>query len=275
MRTAARIIAALGVAAALVAAMACGDGQADSDDLKTVTGLVQAQAEAMASGAAQQSSGAASGIWVTGQASVSVEPDLVLLTVGVETTARTVAEARAEAAGAMDAIVRSVMANGLREQDVQTQSFNIWPQYEYPEVLEGDVLTRRQVLVGYTVSNSARIRIRDVDSVGTIIDDVAEAGGDATRINGIDFSIDDPASFMTGLREEAVQDAIAKAEHLASLAGVALGDLIFVGEIGAGPSPMAGFVQEAAMARAFNQASPISGGELSLSLTVQAAFSIR
>ena len=274
MPTLARIAAALGTVTLLAAGIACGNGQDASDDLETVTGLVRAQTEAMASGAAQQATGYGSGIWVTGQATISVEPDLVLLTVGVETTGGTVAEARAEAATAMDAIVQSVKANGLSDQDVQTQSFNIWPQYEYPEVLSGDVVTRKQVLVGYTVSNSARIKIRDVDSVGTIIDDVTDAGGDATRINDIRFSIEDPEAFMSDLREEAVMDAMAKAEHLATLAGVTLGDLIFVGEAGPGAYPIAEVYQEAAMLRAFDAPSPISGGELSLGLTIQAAFDI-
>ena len=120
-------------------------------------------------------------------------------------TADTVAEARAEAAGAMDAVVRAVKAHGLEDQDVQTRSFNIWPQYEYPEVTSGGTRTRRQVLVGYTVSNMAGIKIRDVDAVGAIIDDVAEAGGDKTRIDGVNFSVEDPEPFMAQLRQEAVR----------------------------------------------------------------------
>ena len=188
---------------------------------------------------AAQAPSSGSGIWVSGHARVTVEPDLVLLTVGVEATrvrrhhrrrrrpcgTPSVAEARAEAAGAMDAVVRAVKAHGLEDQDVQTRSFNIWPQYEYPEVASGGTRTRRQVLVGYTVSNMAGIKIRDVDAFGAIIDDVAEAGGDKTRIDGVNFSVEDPEPFMAQLRQEAVRDAVAKADHFASLTGVAVGDL--------------------------------------------------
>ena len=176
----------------------------------------------------------------------------------------------------MDAIIQAVRARGLEDKDVQTQSFNIWPQYEYPEVTSGGSSTRKQVLVGYTVNNTARIKIRNVDDVGAIIDDVADAGGDVTRINGINFSIEDPKPFMTQLREEAVKDAIAKAEHFATLTGVAVGDLVFIGEVGAGTPAVRDFSEDAMMMAAtavYNTS--VSGGELELSLNVQAAFSIQ
>ena len=56
----------------------------------------------------------------------------------------------------------------------------------------------------------------------------------ATRIIGIDFSIEDPTPFMSQLRHDAVRDALARAEHLAELTGIAVGDLIFIGEVGQG-----------------------------------------
>lgn len=270
-----RIALIVGASVLLAAAAACGGGK-ETSEVKGGDVAVQKQPDVLAAAAALKASGPGSGIWVTGQSSVTVEPDLVLLTVGVETSGETVAQARAEAAGAMDAITEAVKARGLSEQDVQTQSFNIWPQYEYPEVTSGEVTTRRQVLVGYTVNNAARIKIRDVEAVGEIIDDVAAAGGDSTRISGIDFSIEDPTPFMSQLREDAVRDALAKAEHLAGLTGVAVGDLVFIGEVGAGAPLSGGFESEALMARAsFDQATSISAGELRLSLNVQAAFSIR
>ena len=193
-----RLFTILGIIALLVLGLACANEGATANP-ETVD-IAASGAEMAATNTREPASG--SGIWVNGQATVTVEPDLVLLNIGVEAVAETVAEARAEAAEAMDAIVSAVKAHGLEDQDVQTQSFNIWPQYEYPEVTSGGTRTRKQVLVGYTVSNSARIKIRDVDAVGTIIDAVAEAGGDATRIDGINFSIEDPKPFMTQLRRK-------------------------------------------------------------------------
>ena len=214
------------------------------------------------------------GIQVTGQASVNVEPDLALVSVGVETMGETVAEARAAAAEAMDAIVGAVKAHGLEDKDIQTQSFNIWPRYEYPEVISSGTITNKQVLVGYTVSNIASIKVRNVDGVGAVIDGVAEAGGDATRINGIDFTIEDSEPFMAQLREEAVADARAKAERLASLSGVEVGDLVYIGEGGFMVPQPGGYFRESALMMADAASTSISGGELELRLSVQAVYAI-
>ncbi len=216
------------------------------------------------------------GIWVTGQGTITLEPDLVLLNIGVETMADTVAIARGDAAKAMAAIVDAVKARGLEDRDIHTVSFNIWPRYEYPEILVDGSRVRRQTLVGYTVSNTASIKIRDLDAVGEIIDDVTAAGGDPTRINGINFTIENPNLFMEQLRADAVNDAIAKAEQFAELTGVSVGSLVFISEIGGGSPVVQNFGADDGfmIAKAESVSSPISGGELELKLGVQAVFGI-
>ena len=216
------------------------------------------------------------GIWVTGQGTITLEPDLVLLNIGVESMAETVAIARGAAADAMAAIVVAVKARGLEDRDIQTVSFNIWPRYEYPEVLIDGNRVRKQLLVGYTVSNTASIKIRDLEAVGEIIDEVTEAGGDLTRINGINFTIEDTSGYMDQLRTEGVNDAIAKAEQFASLTGVSVGSLVFISETSGG-SPVVqnfGAADGFMMARAESAPTSISGGELELRLGVQAVFGI-
>ena len=216
------------------------------------------------------------GIWVTGQGTITLEPDLVLLNIGVETMADTVAIARGDAAEAMAAIVNAVKARGLEDTDIQTVSFNIWPRYEYPEVLVDGSRTRKQTLVGYTVSNTASIKVRDIDAVGEIIDDVTAAGGDSTRINGINFTIEDTSGYMEQLREDAVNDAIAMAEQFADLTGVIVGGLVFISETGGGSLAVQNFGADDRfmIARAESVSTSISGGELELKLGVQAVFGI-
>lgn len=218
-----------------------------------------------------------SGIWVTGRGSVTVDPDLVMLNITVETTAKTVSKARNQVADAMDNVLVTLRRYSLEDKDIQTQSFNIWPQYEYPEVTIRGTKTRRQTLVGYKVNNTARIKIRDLESVGKIIDDVSNAGGDVARINGIDFTIENPDSFMDKLREQAVKDAMSKAEQFAVLTGVSVGYLVYISEIGSGVPVTKNFSESGAFAaRAAMDVSTtsIAGGELELSLSVQAVFSI-
>lgn len=212
------------------------------------------------------------GMRVTGEGSISVNPDLALINLGVETTERSVAEALSEASTAMDNMVKSLQNSGLENRDIQTRFFNISPQYDYQEVVELGRRANRRVLVGYTVSNSATIKIRNLDDVGGIIDNVVNAGGDSARIDGITYTVEDPQPFMAKLREAAVKDAYAKADQLAFLTGVSLGRLIFISELGGTPMPQA-FGEGGGTLRAFAApATPISSGELELRLTVQAVF---
>ncbi len=295
---------AIGIFGILVFAVACGDDDDDEGHADPAVASVAASAvgsavdstsgttaapasrtsAASASGAAGTgqtatlqlaSASTEAGIWVTGTGSLNLAPDITLVMLGVEATSPSVTEARNEAATAMEAVVTAVKANGLSDEDIQTTSFNIWPQYDRQEVVTNGVRSTVRVLSGYTVSNDVVIKVRDIDAVGTIIDDVVDAGGDAARINGIDFSIEDPGAYTTDLREDAVNAAIENAKHFATLTGVTLGKLVYVTEIGDEPV-VQGIAESRAFALPAAAAPPtgISGGSLDLTLTVRAGFAI-
>ena len=236
-----RLMAALRLAAAVLVALWAASGAADPQFAK--------------------------GIQVTGHASIAVEPDVAVLRVGVQATAKTVAEARRQAAEAVAAIDQAAKDKGLADDDMQTISFGIQPEYRYTEA--GPV--HRNVLVGYTVSHAKSIKLRDLSAVGEIIDHVAEAGGDAVRMRGIDFDIENPEPHMAALRERAVAEARAKAVHFASLTGVAVGELLYITETSGRDAP---WPRPAAMLEARAAATPISAGELELELSVKAVFAI-
>ena len=133
------------------------------------------------------------------------------------------------------------------------------------------------MLAGYRVSNLVSVKVRDIDSVGEAIDAAAQAGGDATRINGVRFTVEDAGPYMAQLRELAVTDALTKAGHYAALAGVELGGLVRLQET-ASPRPAARDGSEEAFLgapAAFDSpSSPVAGGQLELRLTIQAVFEI-
>ncbi len=205
------------------------------------------------------------GIWVSGQGEVTVVPDLATLWLGVEAQADTVAEAQEQAMGAMDAVMDALTDNGVDEDDIQTQYFNIdqvtrWDDDEY-------------VVIGYRVTNMVTAKIRDIDNVGTVIDAAAEAGGDLIRINNIAFSVDDPSDYYEEAREEAMDDAKEKAEQLADLAGVELGLPTYISE-GTIYSPVDYRGMDVMAPSAEGYETSISPGELEVTLTVQVAYAI-
>jgi len=203
------------------------------------------------------------GIWVNGQGEVTVTPDLATLWLGVEAQADTVTEAQSQAVEAMDNVMTALTDNGVDEDDIQTQYFSI------------DQVTRWDddeiIIIGYRVTNMVIAKIRDIDNVGAIIDAVAEAGGDLTRINNIAFSVDDPSEYYEEAREEAMADAKDKAEQLADLAGIELGQPTYISEGNIYPPVV---YRDAGMAPEEGYTTSISPGEIELTLTVQVAYAI-
>ena len=207
------------------------------------------------------------GIWVSGTGKAYAAPDIVDLRLGIEATQASVAQAQTQAAAAMDRVITALTTNGIAEKDIQTQYFSI------RQITRWDRDKEEEVVTGYRVSNTVSVKIRNVDKVGTIIDAVAEAGEDLTRIDSINFSIDDPTLYYEEAREEAIADAVAKAEQLARLAGVTLGKPTYISE-NASSSPV---TPRAAVGYEYAEMAdetPISSGEMELSLTIQVAYAI-
>jgi len=206
------------------------------------------------------------GIWVNGEGKVTVTPDIATLSLGIEAQAATVAEAQAQAAVAMDAVRTALTENGVADKDIQTQYFSIY------QVTRWDDNKNEEIVIGYRVTNMVTAKIRDIEQAGPVIDAVAAAGGDYTRINNISFSVDDPTPYYADARQKAMADAKAKAEQLADLAGVNLGRPTYISEGTIYPPVVYRDAGMEAMAPA--PTTPISPGEIDLSLTVQVAYAI-
>jgi hypothetical protein len=205
------------------------------------------------------------GIWVTGLGKVTAIPDVAILSLGVEAQTATVAEAQTQAAIAMDAVMDVLNDYGVASKDIKTQYYSIYPLRRWDD--------GKETLIGYRVSNTVTVKIRNIEDTGGIIDAVTAAGGDYTRINGISFTIDDPDAYKVEAREKAMADAKAKAEQLAQLSGVTLGKPIYIAESdGYMPILYREFdLMEGAPSAA---TTPISPGETEISLTVQVVYAI-
>lgn len=205
-------------------------------------------------------------ITVVGEGKVTIEPDIARVSIGVETVMNTVQEASAENRATVEAVLDALREQGIAEEDLQTSGFSIFAERYGPEgpLAEGDVR--------YRVSNNVSVVIRDIDNVGTILDAAVEAG--ANNIYGIEFALDDPSSVESDARQLAIEDARTKAEDIATLSGVTLGDVSSVSEvIGVGGGYYASNFAE--QARGFGGgAAPIQPGQLELVMQLQVVYSI-
>ena len=131
-----------------------------------------------------------------------------------------------------------------------------------------------RVLIGYEVSNQLSAKVRDLDSVGEVIDRSIEAGGDLIRFQGVSFSIEDTEELQNQARRAAVEDLISKAGQVASLAGVELGKLVYITETG-GPVVPQSVNIERAFFKAAAAPTAIEAGQLSIVVNVQGSFEIQ
>ena len=204
-------------------------------------------------------------IQVTGTGSVFGKPDLILVNMGVSAERKSVEEARDEAALVMQKVLDSLKENGVAEEDIQTRRFTIHPQYDYIE--------RKQVLRGYLVTNMVSVKVRDIDSVGEIIDDAVTAGGDLLRVQSITFTIDDPKELQSKARIEAMKDARDKAETLAKEGGVKLGKPISISDTAYSTSSRF-YDSDEAIKGGFEIETPVEPGLLEVTVTVTVVYAI-
>ncbi|MCL0043065.1 SIMPL domain-containing protein [Dehalococcoidia bacterium] len=212
------------------------------------------------------------GILVVGTGSIQLEPDLALLTIGVESRGKMVSAAQAKASVAMEAIITSLGSEGVSKDDMRTQRFDIQPIISY----RGSPNPVQQI-DGYKVSNTLVVRISDIDRVGEMIDSAVSAGGDMTRVQSVSFVAEDQSMARIQARTLATEDAIAKASQFAGLLSINVGQPIFVSELGSNTGGARTYsLERFAMADASVVGStvPILAGEIDVTSQVQVLFSI-
>lgn len=231
------------------------------------TGLVPPAAQAQM--AVETTSTLARTITVVGEGTVKIKPDIAQANIGVEVMEPTVKEASSEAKDVMDAVLQVLKEQDVDEKDIQTSGFSVWTERPYGP--EGSA--REEVL--YHVTNQVAVTIRDLDTVGAVLDAAIEAG--ANNIYGVTFSLDDPSQVESQAREKAVANAQAKAQELATLNGVEVGDVVSVSEvIGGRGGYYAGGVREAALAAGMGGGGgPIAPGELELTLQLEIVYTVQ
>jgi len=214
-----------------------------------------------------QEQGAPARIVVSGEGTFAVAPDMATLSLTVMREADTAAEAMKEANETMAAVIATLKEAGISPRDLQTGGLQISPQYNYPS---SSTPKEKPRVSGYQVQNTLVAQIRDLDSLGSIIDKAVTLG--VNQGANITLSNDDPSAAMNEARKLAVADAMARARTLAQASGTQLGRIVKIVEPteSAPPQPMAVKAFRADAAAAV----PIEFGENSYRVAVTITFEI-
>ncbi len=200
-------------------------------------------------------------ISVTGEARISVPPDLAQIDAGVTSEAKTAREASDANNAAMGKVLLALKGAGIDEKDYQTSRLSLQPQSAASRSGGPPTIT------GYRASNRVTIRLRDITKIANVIDTLVGAG--ANDIGGISFMVSQASKLLDDAREQAIADARRKAEIYARAAGVTLGAPLSISEGGA-PGPIV-FGRMAAA----TQPVPIAPGEETLQVSVNVSWAIK
>jgi uncharacterized protein len=201
-------------------------------------------------------------VTVSGEGSVSAAPDLAVVGVGVEASAKTSQAALDTQDKAAAALLSAVRAQGVADRDIRTQSVSLNPVYDYTGS------TAR--LKGYQAAQSFSVKVRQVARTGAVLQAITDAAGDAARINSVAFGLSDPAPLRARAREAAHDDAHAKAEQYARLSGRRLGRLVsFSEDASTSPHPVPSSADTPGIS-----AVPVAPGEIRATATVTAVYEL-
>lgn len=205
-------------------------------------------------------------ITVVGEGEVKVKPDIARITIGVETLRSSVREATDANTEQIDAVIAALTSAGVSDADVQTSGFSVFAERFGPTgTLPDDE-------VKYRVSNNVVVTVRDLPRMGDLLDAAIEAG--ANNIYGVEFALDDSSAVESEARAAAVENARAKAEELAALTGVSLGEVVSVSEL-VGLNPFLGVSRSmSAMPMGGGNSPTMQPGQLTMMMQLQIAYEI-
>lgn len=205
-------------------------------------------------------------VTVTGEGQAYARPDQAQINMGVVSDAKTAAVALKANSEKMNGLINTLKNKGIAEKDILTSNFSVNPQYRYDNV-SGQ---QRATITGYQVSNDVQVKIRSLPSLGEILDAVVTVG--ANNVNGINFSIAEPASVLDQARQKAMADAKRKAELYAGAAGVKVGRVLYITESSGTIQPPRPMMMMARAATA--ESVPISAGEQESTASITVVYAI-
>lgn len=176
-------------------------------------------------------------IVVSGYGEAFATPDVATFSFSVSADAQSVGEAQNVVTGKTNAILEALKDLGIEEKDIRTSNYSVYPKYTYTQVICTPTYCppSRQIPDGYSVSHSVDVKVRNVDDAGKALALAGEKG--ATNISSLAFSVDEADEVERLARNEAVEEARAKAKALAKSLGVRLGRVVDFSDNSYSPMP--------------------------------------
>ncbi|WP_444921661.1 SIMPL domain-containing protein [Microbulbifer sp. CnH-101-G] len=202
---------------------------------------------------------------IAAQGETSQAPDVANLSVGVVTEADDSKKAMQDNAEQMDSLMKAIKKAGIAKKDIQTSGVSLSPRYHYQR-------DQKPKIVGYTARNTVNIKVRELDKLGTVLDDLTAAG--ANQINGPSFEIGEPGPVKAEAREKALIDAQERATIYAKALGMKVRRIVSISEQGSGGMPRPMMMRGQMESMKDSASTPIAPGETTVSVNLDLVFEL-
>lgn len=169
---------------------------------------------------------------VSGEGKITAIPDIAQFTFSVITQGgKDIASLQKDNTDKTNKAIDFLKAQGIEAKDIKTLIYNLEPRYltyrcNYPE--SGATPCPPSEIVGYTITQTVSVKIRDFTKIGSALEGVVESG--ANSVSSISFTIDDQAALENQARDKAIAQAREKAQLVAKAGGFSVGKLISIDE---------------------------------------------
>lgn len=216
-------------------------------------------------------------ITVQGDGQATVPPDVARISFTVDNTSATVSEAQEATTKQANAALKFVKEQGVDEEDIKTLSYNISPQYSYPNPCAYGAVCpdyyRAPKITGYQVSQTVQVTMRDLSKVGEMLGGLGQL--EVKNVNGPAFALDDSTAGYSAARADAIEKAKTQAKLLSKQLGVRLGKIVNFSESSGGYLyPMMYGLGSVAESKA-SAAPDVPAGENTYNASVSITYEIR
>ena len=159
-------------------------------------------------------SGSQNTITFTGEGKVYTKPDIAFVDLSVVTQGSQVKSVQEANTKKMNKVIEFLKSFGIEDKDIKTTNYNLYPQYNYEN-------NRIPQIIGYQITQTLNIKIRNLDKVGDILQGGVDVG--INQVNSLYFGVENDDQVKEQARTMAIADAKKKAEKLAKELEVRLG----------------------------------------------------
>jgi len=219
---------------------------------------------------------------VTGDGKATAIPDIAEFSFKVITEGgKDISSLQTDNTNKVNKTIEFVKSKGVEDKDIKTQYYNIEPRYQTYQCGITPLYGTSSVepcppasIVGYTITQSVDVKIRDFSKIGDIMAGVVSNG--ANSLGSLSFTIDDPSKVHSEARAQAITKAKEKAQSVAQAGGFRIGRLLNISE-GYNPYARYDYLSSAVgMGATKESAAPtIEAGSQEVSVTITMQYEIK